>query len=116
VLELLSGALPDADASALTLEIPLFDGPEAIQRLRAAGIGSERVLFLRNKGASAADAGMSAEAQAADAGFYRLTSLAAEILEADGFAVVPEDERDVLAPLAAMDFERAIRLVRAAAD
>jgi hypothetical protein len=116
VLDLLSGALPDADASALTLEIPLFDGPEAIQRLRAVGIGSERVLFLRNKGASAADAGMSAEAQAADAGFYRLTSLAAEILEADGFAVVPEDERDVLAPLAAMDFERAIRLVRAAAD
>ena len=116
VMGLLAGTLPDAHASTLTLEIPLFDGPEAIRRLRAATIGSERVLFLRNKGASAADAGMSAEEQAADAGFYRLTSLAAEILERGGLARVPEDERRVLAPLAGASFDEAIRLVRSAAD
>ena len=115
VVELLAGSLPGTHASALTLEIPLFDGPDAIQRLRAATIGSERVLFLRNKGASAAAAGMSAEAQAADAGFYRLTSLAAEIVARDGMAAVPGDERRVLAPLAGSSFDEAIRLVRTAA-
>jgi hypothetical protein len=116
VVGLLAGALPVDHASTLTLEIPLFDGPDAIERLRAATVGSERVLFLRNKGASAAAAGMSAQEQAADAAFYRLTSLAAEIVEADGSAVVPEDERGLLAPLATGSFERAVRLVLAAAE
>lgn len=114
VVELLAGALPDEHASALTLEVPLFDGPRAIERLRAEAIGSERVLFLRNKGASAADAGMSAEEQAADAAFYRLTSLAAELVERGGRAMVPEDERRALAPLANEPFELAIRIVGAA--
>jgi hypothetical protein len=72
------------------------------------------VLFLRNKGASAAAAGMSAEEQAADAGFYRLTNFAAEIVEADGGVIVPEDERELLTPLAAGSFEQAISRVRAA--
>jgi hypothetical protein len=115
VSELLAGALPADRASTLTLEIPLFDGPDSIERLRAAAIGSERILFLRNKGASAADAGMSTEEQAADAAFYRLTSFAAEIVEADGSAVAPEDERDLLGPVATGTFEAAITLVRAAA-
>ena len=96
VIGLVAGGLPDDHASALTWEILLFDGPDAIERLRAATLGSERLLFLRNKGASAADAGMSAEEQAADAAFYRLTSLASEIAEADGVAIVPSTESDVL--------------------
>lgn len=116
VLGLLAGALPGDHASALTLEIPLFDGPDSFDRLRLAAVGTERVLFLRNKGASAAAAGMSAQDQAADAAFYRLTSMAAEVVEADGAAVAPEDERGLLAPLATGSFERAVRLVRAAAD
>jgi hypothetical protein len=115
VMSVLAGAVPTQHPSALTLEIPLFDGPDSIERLRAAAVGTERVLFLRNKGASAAAAGMSAEEQAADAAFYRLTSLAAEIVEVEGSAVVPEDERELLAPLATGSFERAIRLVRAVA-
>jgi hypothetical protein len=116
VVGLLAGALSGDDASRLTLEIPLFDGPESIERLRLAAVGTERVLFLRNKGASAAAAGMSPQEQAADAAYYRLTSFAAEIVEAEGSAVVPEDERELLAPLATGTFEQALRLVRAAAD
>ena len=112
VIDLLAGGLPVEHASALTLEIPLFDGPDSIDRLRDATVGTERVLFLRNKGASAAAAGMSAVDQAADAPFYRLTSLAAEIVEADGTAMVPEDERELLAPLAAGSFAQAISRVR----
>ena len=116
VIGVLAGALPVEHSSALTLEIPLFDGPDSIGRLRAGTAGSERILFLRNKGASAAAAGMSTDAQAADAAFYRLTSFAAEIVEADGSAVVPEDERELLAPLSAGSFEEAIRRVQAAAS
>jgi hypothetical protein len=96
VIETLAGALPHVHTSTLTLEIPLFDGPDAIERLRAATVDTERVLFLRNKGASAADAGMSAEEQAADAAFYRLTSFSAEVAEADGVATVPPADSDAL--------------------
>lgn len=114
--ELLHGSLPPSHRSTLILEIPLFDGPHAIERLRAAMVGSERVVFLRNKGASAADAGMSADEQAADAGFYRLTHYAAEIVEFGGSALVPESEHDLLATLATGSFEQALDLVRAASD
>jgi hypothetical protein len=96
VIETLAGALPHVHTSTLTLEIPLFDGPDAIERLRAATVDTERVLFLRNKGASAADAGMSAEEQAVDAAFYRLTSFSAEVAEADGVATVPPADSDAL--------------------
>ena len=116
VIGLLAGALPDEHASTLTVEIPLFDGPDSIDRLRAATVGTERVLFLRNKGSSAAEAGMSAEEQAADAAFYRLTSFASEIVERDGEALVPESEHEVLARLATGSFQEAVSLVRAAAD
>jgi hypothetical protein len=116
VTAILAGALPGTHASALTLEIPLFDGPDAIERLRSVTVGSDRVLFLRNKGASAAAAGMSAEAQAADADFYRLTTFAAEIVErADGAAAVPHDERELLADLATGSFEQAVSRVVAVA-
>lgn len=116
VMDLLAGGLPVHHRATLTLEIPLFDGPGAIDRLRAAAIGSERILFLRNKGASAAAAGMSLRDQAIDAPFYRLTSLAAEVVDADGSAAVPEDERGLLAPLATGTFRAAISVVRAGAD
>jgi len=114
VTEVLHGALPPR-ATSLTLEIPLFDGPGAIDRLRAGMAGTERILFLRNKGASAADAGMSADEQAADAGFYRLVSFAAEIVDVAGSAVVAEAEHELLTPLARLSFERALQVVRRAA-
>ena len=116
VIGLLAGSLPGEHASMLTVEIPLFDGAEAIARLRAAATGSERVLFLRNKGASAAEARMSSEEQAADAAFYRLTSFAAEVVELDGAALVPEAEHQPLVPLAAASFDQAVSIVRTAAD
>ncbi len=114
VIALLAGVLPGEHASGLTLEIPLFDGPEAIERLQVAAPGGERVLFLRNKGATAAAAGMSSEQQTADAAFYRLTTFAAEIVEDDGGVLVPEDERGLLAPLASGSFDQAINRVRIA--
>lgn len=114
VEELLHGSLPRSHRADLMLEIPLFDGPEAIERLRGAMVGSERLLFLRNKGASAAAAGMSRDAQDADAAYYRLTTLAAEIVKVDGSAIAPPDERGLLSSLAAGSFTRALNLVRGA--
>ena len=116
VIGLLAGTLPVQDRMALTLEIPLFDGPDALERLAVAAVGSERIVFLRNKGASAAAAGMTAEAQAADAPFYRLTNFAAEVIDDEGSALVPEDERRLLAPLATGSFDEALRMVRAGAS
>lgn len=115
VIELLGGDLAGDHSSSLTLEVPLFDGPGALAGLRDATVGSERVLFLRNKGASAADAGMSEQARDADAGFYRLTSMASEIVDLDGAAAVPASDRQPLASLATGSFQQAIALARAAA-
>jgi hypothetical protein len=116
VAELLHGSLPAPHRSTFTLEIPMFEGPEAIVRLRAGMAGTDRILFVRNKGASAADAGMSAREQAADAAYYRLTTFAAEIVDVDGAALVPGDEHDVLTPVATGSFPRALSLVRAISD
>jgi len=99
VREVIHGSLAEPGAASLTLEVPLFDGPDSITRLSAALLATERVLFLRNKGASAAEAGMGAAEQAADAAYYRLVSFATEIVEVAGSAVVPSSEADVLAGL-----------------
>lgn len=66
----LAGTLPDADATELVLEVPLFDGPEMIAELEAT-TGVEGAFFLRAK---------------ADAGFYRLTHFGAVIADAGGRA------------------------------
>ncbi|HEX2767573.1 MAG TPA: hypothetical protein VHR55_13160 [Candidatus Limnocylindria bacterium] len=78
VTRLVGGSL--LDGTTLVVEVPLFDGPASIDRLRDGLVGSTRLLFLRNKGESARAAGMSAEAIEADAPFHRLAAPGAELL------------------------------------
>lgn len=86
VLERLSGPFPAAGERTLVLEVPMFDGPASLSRLRDEMVGTQRILFLRNKGESAGDAGLGADAVATDAGFYRLTAFDSE-LAVDGSVV-----------------------------
>lgn len=113
--ELLDGALPSASASSLTLEIPLFDGPGSLPALRAAMLDTERLLFLRNKGTSAREAGLDAKAQASEAAYFRLVTFGSEVVEADGLAVVPPDDSALLGSLAGRPFRDALASVRAIA-
>ena len=66
--EVLAGGLTVPDAAELTLEIPLFDGIDSIGSIEAS-VGSEGAFLLRNKGASARAAGLSAADQLEDAAY-----------------------------------------------
>ena len=114
--ELLGGALAPASARSLTLEIPLFDGPQTLPALRAAMLDTERLLFLRNKGTSAREAGLDARAQAAEAVYFRLVTFGSEVIEADGLASVPPDDADVLGSFAGRPFGEALASLRALAS
>lgn len=112
--EVLAGASAEPGADRITLELPMHDGSEQLSRLRDEMIGSERLLFLRNKGASA-DVGMSAEAQAADRPFYRLVTFGSELISVDGLAIPAIDESGILDPFAGRPFSEAVSSIRAAA-
>jgi hypothetical protein len=114
--ELLGGALPSASATSLTLEIPLFGGPESLPALRASMLDTERLLFLRNKGTSAREAGLDARAQAAEAVYFRLVTFGSEVSEAGGLASVPPDDTDLLGSFAGRPFRDAVAAVRALAS
>ena len=109
----LSGALPSRDAAELTLEVPLFDGADAIDELRHSLVGLDGAFFLRNKGASARAAGMSAASQRADAAYYRLVVFGAMVAN-DGGAARTASEMSVLAPLEGLHFGAALERIRAA--
>ena len=111
--ELLSGALPPDHRAELTLEIPLFGGDDALAALQADVSGAERVFFLRNKGASARAAGMSAAEQSVDAEFYRLVTQRSVLEDHDGLATLPAGED---ASLAGLLFDDAVTRIRRAAS
>jgi hypothetical protein len=115
VVELLAGSLPDGHAVRLVLEVPLFGGIDQIDELGDRLLGTERLLFLRNKGESARRAGLSLEEQAADAPFYRLVTFSSEVVADAGRAVVPDADAAALADLHGIGFDRAIAVVRSAA-
>ena len=96
VRELYAGELPSAHRRSLVLEVPLFDGADSLARVHEGLLDTDRVLFLRNKGESAREAGMSANSVAADAGFYRLTAFDAELLVDRGTVGTPGEEPSVL--------------------
>jgi hypothetical protein len=112
--EVLAGAPAEPGADRITLEVPMHDGPEQLSRLRDEMLGSDRLLFLRNKGATAADAGMPAEAIDADRPFYRLVTFGSEVVSIDGVAVPAVDESGVLDPFAGRPFPEAVAAVSAA--
>jgi len=107
--EVLAGALPPPDVERLTLEIPLFAGPEAIDVLRADGF--DAVFFLRNKGESARAAGLSARDQAIEAAFYRLVNFGAVVASESGAAVTTEGPTAIQA-LAGLPFGEVLDRVR----
>ena len=93
VVQVLSGSLVTADRESLILEVPLWDGPSSLARIRSAMLDTDRILFLSSKAASARAAGIDA---GPDAGRYRLVTFAAEIIDVDGTALVPLDDHDAL--------------------
>jgi len=109
--EVLAGALPPSDVERLTLEIPLFGGPEAIDVLRADGF--DAVFFLRSKGESARAAGLSAQDQAIEAAFYRLVNFGAVVASESGEAVTTEGPAAIQA-LAGLPFGEVLDRVRGA--
>ena len=113
--ELLAGSLAPR-AREITLEVPLFDGRDSIETMEAGLHGGEGIFFLRNKGTSARNAGMSPAAQQADAAFHRLVVFGAVVANAGGFAESGEDGLGVLAQLNGATFDEAIRRVRSAGE
>ena len=95
VESLLAGGLPTGDASLLTLEIPLFDGPASIATLPVWG---ESIFFLRNKD---------------DPEFYRLLSFSGLVVNDDGLALTAADA-PLLADLAGTPFDEVVETVRSA--
>ena len=77
--ELTTGALPARHARSLTLEVPLFAGPETLDALSASLPRGETLFFLRNKGGDEAE-------------FYRLAVMEAVIVNRDGAAETVSDD------------------------
>jgi hypothetical protein len=102
-------------ANTLTLEIPLFDGPAQLAQLRNRLLDTERLLFLRNKGASARAAGLSPEAQRDDRAFYRLVTFGSEVASVGSLAAVPPHESGVLDAFSGLPFDEVVASVEAAA-
>ena len=109
--ELLAGVLPGAHRSRLTLEIPLFDGPDSIGDLPAWG---EAIFFLRNKGESARAAGLGRDVQAREAAFHRLLTFTSLVVNAGDIALADE-AAGPLGALTELAFGDALDRVRAAA-
>ena len=101
--EAVAGTLPPTHASHLTLEVPLYGGPETIDALGSSLPDGEGLFFLRNKGAPEAD-------------FYRLVVMRGVVLNPDGIAeVLPGDDHDFIGELNGMPFDALVDQVRAAA-
>jgi hypothetical protein len=96
VLELVTGELPERHRPSLVLEVPLFAGADSLDRVRDDLLAGDRILFLRNKGASARDAGLSWDAVDADADFYRLAAFDAQLLVDHGSVRSLADELPAL--------------------
>jgi hypothetical protein len=111
--ELVSGST--AGSATLTLEIPLFGGADLLADVRAEMVGSQRLLFLRNKGTSAREAGLGIAEQQAEAGYHRLVTFGSEVVAEDDLALVPPDDGPALDDLAGRPFAEVLEIVRAAA-
>ncbi len=98
--EVTAGELRRAHVATLTLEIPLYGGPETLEGVMASLPREESLFFLRNKGGDEAD-------------FYRLVVMRGVVVNRDGAAeVTPGDA--VLDGLAGTPFDVLVDRVRAA--
>ena len=110
--DIVAGSLPAAHTRELTLEIPLFDGPQSIGQLQASLPWAESLFFLRNKGVSAEMAGLPPEIQSAEAPYYRLAIFRGVIVNDGGRAATLPGERDFLDALDGMPFAELVGRVR----
>jgi hypothetical protein len=110
VADVLAGGLPPAHRSRLTLEIPLFDGPESIRDLPVWG---DSVFVLRSKGTSARAAGLDPARVRAESAYYRLLTFTGLIVNDGGRALAARDGGP-LAALSGIPFEDAVRWLRSA--
>jgi hypothetical protein len=108
VESVLAGELPRAHRSALTLEIPLFDGPSSIGDLPVWG---ESVFLLRNKGTSANEVGLPPARVRAESAYYRLLTFTGLVVNDGGTALTAEDAGP-LAGLSGSSFEAAVAAIR----
>ena len=111
VEELLAGSVVGGPDEVL-LEVPLLEGADSIDEVRGRMLGSERVLFLRNKGASAAAARLPLADRLADRGFHRLVTFGSELVDVGGMAVAPPDESEVLEPFSGLPFDDVVVALR----
>jgi hypothetical protein len=111
VTEVLAGSADDA----VLLEVPLFGGLGQLDSIRQDMLGTQRLLFLRDKGTSARDAGLPVATQRAESAYHRLVTFGSEVLEADGVAVVPPDDGPALDGVRGWPFRAVLDAVRAAA-
>ena len=94
------GSLLAGDATTLTLEVPLFGGPETLEGVLSSLPRDESLFFLRNKGGDEAE-------------FYRLVVMRGVVVNRDGAAeVTPGDA--VLDDVAWTPFDELVERVRAA--
>ncbi|MGH2358200.1 MAG: hypothetical protein ACRDGJ_09340, partial [Candidatus Limnocylindria bacterium] len=101
--------------SGLTLEIPLFDGPDSFDALRSSLVGDEGIFFLRNKGESARAAHLPRDVQRSEAAFYRLVMFGALVLNDAGRATLTSDAPDFMSALDDLRFDEVVRRAEAAA-
>ena len=87
-------------SGAVTLELPLWDGPDSLSALQSSLPDAEVVLFLRAK---------------TDGPFYRLATSDAAIVDADGRAGVPAEATGGLGELDGVPFADAVRMIGIAA-
>jgi hypothetical protein len=104
-----AGAVAD---DSLVLEIPLFDGLESIDRLPDWG---ESLFFLRNKGTSAREAGLTPQRQREESRFNRLMAFGTIVVNDSGIALTDPDAT-LLADLSGAPFDEAVDIVRRAVD
>lgn len=114
--QIIAGRPAAPGATALTLEVPLFDGLHGLAALRGRTLGSERLLFLRNKGESARAAGLPFAHRLGERAFYRLVTFGSEIGNRAGMAVVSPDETGLLDPFDGTSFEEAVAVIGAVAE
>lgn len=116
IVDVLAGALSADDRTELTIELPLFGGPDSIGPVSATLSGAEGVFFLRDKAASARGAGMSSAQQRAEAGYYRLVTFGAMVWSEGGVAGVPADTSSGLASFGGRPFGEVAARISVAAD
>jgi hypothetical protein len=99
--EAVAGSLPPRHAAQLTLEVPMFAGPDMLGALRSSLPVDESLFFLRNKGGAEAD-------------YYRLVVMRGVIVDRDGTAEVLPGDDDFLSALDGTPFDALVDEVRIA--